>query len=96
MTETAAVRTASEAFIHPRTDSSSGFAASQSASGIAGLITTGAKFKPTRSMPRWCWTAASSGAPSTPIIRRPIGARIPKPPSATDSGSLISNAASRL
>ena len=37
-----------------------------------------------------------SGAPSTPIIRRPTGAPIPKPPSATvsDNGRWIGNAAS--
>ena len=46
-------------------------------------------------MPRWYWTAGSSGAPSMPIIRRPTGAPIPKLLSATvsDNGSSIGSAA---
>jgi hypothetical protein len=67
---------------NPRIGSSSAFAANRSASGIAGPITIATRLKPTRCMPKWCWTAGSSGAPSMPIIRRSTGARIPKPLSA--------------
>ena len=46
--------------------------------------------------PVYAQVVLDSGAPSTPIIRKPTGALIPKPPSATvsDNGSLIGNAAS--